>query len=355
MVGGQPTRIQQVPPRMTRIGAFISGCAGTILSPAELSFYRETNPLGLILFKRNVESNEQLRALTNSFREAVQRKNAPVFVDQEGGRVQRMGPPNNYWRAYPAAAKFGQLYETNMAQALRAARNAARLMGQDLFEVGITVDCLPVLDVPQPDGSNVIGNRAYATSPERVATLGRAHVAGLMEAGVLPVMKHIPGHGRATVDSHLDLPTVRASRAELEEVDFPPFAAMADLPMAMTAHIIYTAIDPINPATQSAIVIKDIIRDHIGFQGLLISDDLSMKALSGTMGEKTRKSLDAGCDVVLHCNGILHEMREVAAAAGALKGKALNRAKWALKMQRKPLPFDQKMAEIDLGTVLALT
>ncbi len=340
---------------MPRIAAFISGCAGTVLSADELAFFREANPLGLILFKRNVDSVEQLRTLTNAFRDAVRRKNALVLVDQEGGRVQRMGPPNNYWRAYPAAAKFGQLYETNKAHALRAARNSARLMGQDLFEVGITVDCLPVLDVPQPDGSNVIGSRAYAKMPEKVASLGRAHVAGLMEAGVLPVMKHIPGHGRATVDSHLDLPTVRASRAELEEIDFPPFAAMADLPMAMTAHIIYTALDPANPATQSAIVIRDIIRGHIGFQGLLISDDLSMKALSGTMSEKTRKSLEAGCDVVLHCNGILDEMREVAAAAGPLHGKALKRAKWTLKMQRKPLPFDQKLAETDLSTVLALT
>jgi beta-N-acetylhexosaminidase len=226
-------------------------------------------------------------------------------------------------------------------------------MAEDLIEIGITADCLPVLDVPQAGGHDVIGNRAYSLQIEHVMALARAHTAGLMDGGVLPVMKHIPGHGRSEVDSHHNLPVVDAKREELERVDFPPFAAFADAPMAMTAHVIYTAIDKSLPATLSKKIIKSVIREKIGFRGLLITDDLSMKALSGTLTEKCAQALGAGCDMLLHCNGILDEMREVAAAAGDLKGRALRRAKSALKSARKPQAFDKKAALKDLDLVVS--
>ena len=336
-----------------KIRSFISGCEGIELSSAEITFFREQNPWGLILFKRNCEAPVQIKALTSAFREAVGRKDAPVFVDQEGGRVQRLGPPSNYWRKYPSARAYGDLYAKNPLAALRTARHVGRLMADDLIEAGITADCLPVLDVPQTGAHDVIGNRAYSLHIEHVMALARAHTAGLMDGGVLPVMKHIPGHGRSEVDSHHNLPVVNARRDELERVDFPPFAAFADAPMAMTAHVIYTAIDKAAPATLSRKIIKSVIRGQIGFRGLLITDDLSMKALSGTLAEKCSKALSAGCDMLLHCNGKLDEMREVAAAAGELKGKALRRAKAALKSARKPQAFDKKAALKDLELVVS--
>ncbi len=337
---------------MAHIGAFISGCAGMALTAEEITFFKRTSPWGLILFKRNVESPAQLTKLTADFREAVGRKDAPVLIDQEGGRVQRMGPDT--WRKYPSARLFGDLYKRDKVAGLRAARAAGRLMGEDLAAVGITSDCLPVLDVPQPGAHDVIGNRAYAMEVEQVMALARAHTAGVMEAGVMPVMKHIPGHGRSEVDSHHNLPVVKASRAELEAIDFPPFAAFADLPMAMTAHVIFTALDSKNPATLSRKVIKSVIREQIGFQGLLMTDDLSMKALSGTFKEKVDAALQAGCDVVLYCYSDIGQMEQVAAAAGPLKSKALRRAKAALKTRRKPLPFDRKAALKDLEMVLSV-
>ena len=336
-----------------KIRSFISGCEGTQLSPDETTFFREQNPWGLILFKRNCETPAQIKALTTAFREAVGRKDAPVFIDQEGGRVQRLGPPSNYWRKYPAARAYGELYAKNPVAALRAARHVGRLMAEDLIEVGITADCVPVLDVPQAGSHDVIGNRAYSFQIEQVMALARAHVAGFVDGGVLPVMKHIPGHGRAEVDSHYNLPVVNAKRDELERVDFPPFAAFADAPMAMTAHVIYTSIDKNAPATLSKKIIKSVIRAQIGFRGLLITDDLSMKALSGTLAEKCTNALSAGCDMLLHCNGKLDEMREVAAASGELKGKALRRAKVALKSARKPQVFDKKAAIKDLELVVS--
>ena len=336
-----------------KIRSFISGCEGTELSSAEITFFREQNPWGLILFKRNCETPAQIKALTSAFRAAVGRKDAPVFVDQEGGRVQRLGPPSNYWRKYPSARAYGDLYAKNPLAALRTARHVGRLMAEDLFEIGISADCLPVLDVPQTGAHDVIGNRAYSLHIEHVMALARAHTAGLMDGGVLPVMKHIPGHGRSEVDSHHNLPVVNARRDELERVDFPPFAAFADAPMAMTAHVIYTAIDKAAPATLSRKIIKSVIRGQIGFRGLLITDDLSMKALSGTLAEKCSKALSAGCDMLLHCNGKLDEMREVAAVAGDLKGKALRRAKAALKSARKPQAFDKKAALKDLELVVS--
>ncbi len=336
-----------------KIRSFISGCEGLSLSAAEIAFLQEQNPWGLILFKRNCETAQQLKALTTAFRDAVGRKDAPVFIDQEGGRVQRLGPPSNYWRKYPEARAYGRLYEKTPLIALRTARHIGRLMAEDLMECGITADCLPVLDVPQPGSHDVIGNRAYSLNIEQVMALSRAHTAGFMDGGILPVMKHIPGHGRSEVDSHHNLPVVNAKRAELEQIDFPPFAAFADAPMAMTAHVIYTAIDKNAPATLSKKVIKSVIRESIGFRGLLMTDDLSMKALSGTFAEKCQAALAAGCDMLLHCNGVLPEMREVADAAGELKGKALRRARAALKSARKPQPFDKKAALKDWEMIVS--
>jgi beta-N-acetylhexosaminidase len=337
---------------MTFIGAFISGCSGPVLSTTERDFFARTKPWGLILFKRNCETPEQLKRLTGDFRDAVGRKNAPVFIDQEGGRVQRLGPPSNAWRRYPAARAYGDAFNASALAGLRAARNVGRLMAEDLIAAGITANCVPVLDVPQPGAHEIVGNRAYSDRIEAIMALARAHAAGFADGGVLPVIKHIPGHGRARADSHLELPVVDATRAELEAVDFPPFAAMADAPMAMTAHVVYTAIDKTAPATLSRKVISSVIRKQIGFRGLLMTDDLSMKALTGSYAEKTRRALDAGCDIVLHCNGEMAQMEEVAAAAGALKGKALSRARAALKAARKPQPFDRKMALRDLEVVL---
>ncbi|MFM8746089.1 MAG: beta-N-acetylhexosaminidase [Aestuariivirga sp.] len=338
---------------MTAIGAFISGCAGPVLSEAEQRFFARSNPFGLIVFRRNCESPEQLQALTQAFRQAVGRKHAPVFVDQEGGRVQRLGPPSNRWRQYPAARAYGEAYRRDRVLGLRTARNVGRLMAEDLIAAGITANCAPVLDVPQPGAHEIIGSRAYATEIEAIMALARAHAAGLAAGGILPVIKHVPGHGRARADSHLELPVVEAGLAELEAVDFPPFAAMADAPMAMTAHVVYTAIDASAPATLSKPVISSVVRGRLGFNGLLMTDDLSMKALSGTFTEKTLRALAAGCDLVLHCNGDLAEMQEVAAAAGVLKGPALARARAALKARLKPQPFDRKQALEDLNALLA--
>ena len=333
------------------IRAFISGCASLSLSSAETEFFSKVNPWGLILYKRNCDSPDQIKSLTSQFRAAVKRKDAPVFIDQEGGRVQRLNQP--HWRKYPSADVFGKLYSRSPILALRSARNAGRLMAEELEELGITSSCLPVLDVPQPGSHDVIGNRAYGLRPEVVVALAHAHMAGLMEGGILPVMKHIPGHGRSTVDSHHNLPIVKASRAELEGFDFLPFTALADCPMAMTAHVVYTALDADNPATLSRKIIREVIRKTIGFTGLLMTDDLSMKALGGSFAEKCERALNAGCDMLLHCGGDMGEMEQVAAAAGPLGGKAMRRAKQALKARRKPLPYDKKAALKDLEASLS--
>ena len=334
------------------IRAFISGCASTALNDAEIKFFAKNQPWGLILFKRNCESPEQIRSLTTKFRSAVGRKDAPVFIDQEGGRVQRLNQP--LWRKYPAAQEFGRLFSRSPILAFRTARNAGRLMAEELEELGITASCLPVLDVPQPGSHDVIGNRAYALRPEVIISLANAHMSGLMEGGILPVMKHIPGHGRSTVDSHLALPIVSASRAELEQFDFMPFSALANCPMAMTAHVIYTSLDSESPATLSRKIVREVIRKTIGFTGLLMTDDLSMKALGGTFAEKCERALNAGCDMLLHCGGGMSEMEQVAASAGALEGKAMRRAKQALKARRKPLPYDKKAALKDLEAILSV-
>ena len=317
--------------------AFVCGCAGTALDAAERAFLAESRPWGLILFRRNVASPEQLRALTASFREAVGRAGAPVLVDQEGGRVQRLTAP--HWPRYPAAARYAELDPEGSGEGSRMARLGAEIMARDLAEAGITVDCAPVLDVPVEGGTPAIGDRGFARDPRTVAALARSFAEGLMAGGVLPVMKHVPGHGRAEVDSHHDLPVVTAERAALER-DFAPFRALADLPMAMTGHIVFRAIDPDRPATTSKRVIDGVIRGEIGFDGLLLTDDLSMEALRGTLGERAAAAAAAGCDILLHCNGVMDEARAVAAAAPVLDGRAAERAAAALARLARPSQRD---------------
>ncbi|NNM73378.1 beta-N-acetylhexosaminidase [Enterovirga aerilata] len=318
--------------------AFIAGCAGQSLTAEEVAFFRDADPLGFILFRRNIADPDQVRALTAALREAVGRADAPVLVDQEGGRVQRLGPP--HWPRYPAGRAYGRL-AADLAGRSACARTGARLIAHDLRSVGIDVDCLPVLDVPVPGAHDIIGDRAYDTDPAAVAVLGRAAAEGLLAGGVLPVVKHIPGHGRAGVDSHESLPRVSASLAELRAQDFPPFRALADMPIAMTAHVVYEAIDPDRPATTSPLVVSEIIRGEIGFGGLLLTDDLSMRALSGSFRERAEAALRAGVDVVLHCNGDLAEARAVAEAAPRLSGESARRVAAAQARIAGPPPaFD---------------
>jgi beta-N-acetylhexosaminidase len=288
--------------------------------------------------------------LVAELRKLVENPDAPVLIDQEGGRVQRLGPP--HWPAYPPGAVFSTLYDTDRALGLQAARLSSRLIAADLIDLGITVDCLPLADVPVEGSDAVIGNRAYGTEPVKVAAIARAVADGLEQGGVLPVLKHIPGHGRATADSHFRLPTVDTVRNELERTDFAAFQPLADLPMAMTAHVVFSAIDPAQPATTSATMIEQVIRGVIGFQGLLMSDDVSMNALAGSIAERTRAIVDAGCDMVLHCNGKLEEMREVARQTPELSGQALARANKALASRKQPEPFDRQAARSELDALI---
>lgn len=317
--------------------AFISGLAGTAIGADEIAFFRDASPWGLILFKRNIDDPAQVKALTSRFRDIVG-WNAPVLVDQEGGRVQRLGPP--HWRAYPPGAAYAALYEGDRARGLEAAGLGGRLIAEDLVALGIDVDCVPVADVPVAGADRVIGDRAFGDTPDQVAALAGAQAEGLMTAGVLPVVKHLPGHGRATADSHLDLPVVDTDRATLEKTDFAAFRPLSSLPLGMTAHVVFSAIDAAQPATTSAIMIRDVIRGSIGFEGLLMSDDVSMGALSGTLSERSRAALAAGCDLVLHCNGNLDEMRLVAEASPLLAGEAASRADRALALRRNRIDID---------------
>ena len=329
----------------------IYGCGGTALSAGERAFFREARPWGFILFGRNVEAPGQIRALVRALRETVDDPVAPILIDQEGGRVARLKPP--HWHARPAAARFGALHDRDPETAREATYLNARLIAHDLAALGINVDCLPVLDVPVRGAHDVIGDRAFARDPATVIDLGRAQIEGLMEGGVLPVMKHIPGHGRAGADSHLSLPRVDASVEELSASDFVTFRSLDLCPMAMTAHVVYDSIDPQRPATTSPKVVRDVIRGEIGFNGLLMSDDLSMKALDGPIEVRTRAALFAGCDIALHCNGDMEEMELVASEAKTLEGQSLKRAEAALAHLVKPDPFDPAAAEARLAQLLA--
>ena len=316
----------------TRPRAVIFGCGGPVLTELERAFFAEADPLGFILFARNCENPDQVRALVAELLASVGRADAPVLIDQEGGRVQRLKPP--YWRDAPAAGVFAELAEDDLGRAEEAARLNARLIADDLSELGITVDCAPVLDVPQPGTDGIIGDRAVGSTPDLVALLGRAVCEGLMAGGELPMIKHIPGHGRAMVDSHQWLPIVDASRDQLNAFDFAPFRALSDMPWSMTAHVVYTAIDPDRPATTSPCVLDKIIRADIGFRGVLVSDDLSMQALTGSLGERAAAACAAGCDVVLHCNGDMAEMADIANNVGPLTNAAEERL-GAAELQRR--------------------
>jgi beta-N-acetylhexosaminidase len=331
--------------------AFITGVSGTELDATEREFIRSERPWGLILFKRNIDTPAQVIRLIQELRESLGDPDAPVLIDQEGGRVQRFGPP--HWPVYPPGAIFGALYDIDSTLGLNAARLSARLIAADLIDLGVTVDCLPLADVPVAGADAVIGNRAYGTEPAKVAAIARAVTQGLEQGGVLPVLKHIPGHGRATADTHFRLPEVDTSKAELERTDFAAFQPLADLPMAMTAHVVFSALDPAQPATTSATIIEQVIRGVIGFQGLLMSDDVSMNALAGSIAERTRAIFTAGCDMVLHCNGKLDEMREVAAQTPELSGRALERARRALASRKAPQPFDRPAARAELDALIA--
>ena len=330
--------------------AFITGISGTELNDAEREFIRAERPWGFILFKRNIEMPEQVMTLVQELRSIIGDPDAPVLIDQEGGRVQRFGPP--HWPVYPAGAVFGTLYDIDRGLGLTAARLSARLIAADLIDLGVTVDCLPLADVPVAGADAVIGNRAYGTEPGKVAAIARAVTEGLEQGGVLPVLKHIPGHGRATADTHFRLPEVATSKAELERTDFAAFQPLADLPMAMTAHVVFSALDPAHPATTSATIIEQVIRGVIGFQGLLMSDDVSMNALAGSIAERTRAIVTAGCDMVLHCNGDLDEMRAVARETPELSGMALKRAERALASRKAPQAFDRQAARAELDALV---
>ncbi len=330
--------------------AAVYGCSGPVLTAEERAFFAQARPWGFILFRRNIETPDQVRRLTAALRDTVQDAGAPILIDQEGGRVQRMGPP--HWPKYPPAAAY-LAAANDPLEARERVRLGARLMAHDLRAVGITADCLPVLDVPVPGAHDIIGDRAYAREPATVAQLGRAAAEGLLAGGVLPVVKHMPGHGRALADSHHDLPVVDAALDELDAWDFAPFRALSDMPAAMTAHVVFAAVDAKRPATQSRKVMR-LMRERLGFSGLIVTDDLSMQALKGGLEDRARRSLAAGCDVVLHCNGDLGEMQAVHRGVRPLRGASRRRAEAALaRLPRDAEPLDEAAARARFDALMA--
>jgi beta-N-acetylhexosaminidase len=330
--------------------ALITGLSGQTLTDEERRFYREVQPAGVILFRRNVADAEQLKRLVGDVRDAVGLVNFLVLIDQEGGRVQRLKPP--VARTLPPAAAYGELFARDAKKAKRAAFVIARLAAEELGAFGITMNCAPVLDLPVEGAHEIISDRAYGRETGQVVALAEAVANGLMAGGVTPVIKHIPGHGRANADSHFALPVVTSPHAELSATDFAPFKALAHMPAAMTAHVVYSALDPDNPASTSAIVTREIIRGEIGFDGLLMSDDLSMKALRGPMRARAEAVIAAGSDLALHCNGDLEEMRAAAAGVPELKGRAAERVAAASACAGRCDPYDKGDA---LGLLTGLT
>jgi beta-N-acetylhexosaminidase len=331
----------------------ILGLAGPELSEAERRFFRAVDPAGYILFKRNVVDRAQMRALTDALRGLSGREDLPILIDQEGGRVARMQPPE--WPAFPPGADFDRLYEIGPMSAIEAMRANAQALAVMLREVGVTVDCLPLLDVRQPGAHDIIGDRALGQEPLRVAALGRATIEGLQAGGVVGVVKHVPGHGRAMADSHVELPVVTADAGALD-TDILPFQRLNGAPMAMTAHVVYTAWDPDNCASLSAKVIGEIIRGRIGFDGLLMSDDLGMQALTGGFEERARGVIAAGCDVALHCSGDMAEMEACAGGAGAIAPEArarLERAMSTIAGAADATPFEALTSKRDALLALA--
>jgi beta-N-acetylhexosaminidase len=331
--------------------AFITGLAGPTLLDAERSFLATSRPAGIILFARKCVAHDQIRRLVGDSLDAIGNSNTLVLIDQEGGRVQRLRPPLG--RALPPAASFGTLYAHDPADACALARLVSRQNAEDLRALGINTNCAPVLDVPVAGAHDVIGNRAYGATPEQVAALGAEVAAGLAAGGVLPVMKHIPGHGRAGVDSHHDLPVVSTPRATLEATDFAPFRVLAHLPAAMTAHVLFTDIDGERPASTSPLVTAEIIRDAIGFRGLLMSDDVSMKALGGSIAARAAAVLQAGSDLVLHCNGVMAEMEAVASECPEITGASRERLEGALAVLQQREPFEPRLAEAAIARALS--
>lgn len=300
--------------------AVIFGCAGTTLNPEERAFFETHQPLGFILFSRNIENPDQVKSLINDLKSTVKHRNPPILIDQEGGRVVRLKSP--HWKAYPPANVFGEMAAANLDHAKQAVFENFQSIAQDLKDLGITVDCAPLLDLQVEGADQIIGDRSFSNDPHIVGILGHEVMRAFQAQGITPIIKHIPTHGPADCDSHLELPRVKLSHAELKP-HFEAFQVCKDAPWAMTAHIIYEAFDPENPATQSAKVIQDIIRGEIGFQGILVSDDLVMKALSGSFQDRARRSLAAGCDVVLHCSGNLDEMKDTIQGVGPLSSQVL--------------------------------
>lgn len=332
--------------------ALIVGLAGPTLLADERAFLSQSRPAGIILFTRNCLEPTQVAALVAAACAAIGDADTLVLIDQEGGRVRRLRPP--HWRELPPAAAYAALARRDLAAARRAALLAARLTAHDLRQMGINTNCVPVLDLVIPGAHEIIGDRAYGSDTEQVAVLGEAVAQGHLAGGVLPVIKHIPGHGRALADSHLELPVVDASRADLEALDFAPFRRLAHMPAAMTAHVIYSAVDAASPASTSAIVTTEIIRGHIGFQGLLMSDDLGMRALAGSFRSRAERVIAAGSDLALHCSGDLEEARDAAAGAGLLAGPALARFEKAAALTRARQPFDLAEARAALCQVLQM-
>lgn len=328
----------------------IYGCAGQALSADERTFFRKVRPAGFILFARNVKDPVQVTKLIEQMRDTVAGEKALVLIDQEGGRVARLKPP--HWKARPPGQRFADLYAGNPEAAKEAAYLNARLMAHELAALGINVNCVPVLDVPVSGANEVIGDRAYGRNVGGVIDLGRAVIEGMLDGGVLPVMKHIPGHGRANVDSHLALPRVGTDWEDLSTSDFVPFRSLNHCPLAMSAHVVYEAIDSSRPATTSPKLIRDIIRGEIGFGGLLLSDDVSMQALTGSIGARTKAALFAGCDIALHCNGKMDEMKQVAGEAGPLEGAAAQRFEAAMVQLAAPSGLDVDAGETRLTELL---
>jgi len=314
-------------PDGTPPNAVIFGCEGTALSEEEKAFFADADPFGFILFARNCADPDQLAALVAALRESVRRRDAPVLIDQEGGRVARLQAP--HWRHPPPQGLFAVMAEISLDDACRAAFLNARLIGRELATAGITVDCLPVLDLPQPDAHEIIGDRALGRDPDTIVRLGEAICEGLLAEAVLPVIKHIPGHGRARSDSHKALPLVETPLETLRETDFVPFRRLASQPWAMTAHVVFSALDPDRPATISPEIVGPVIRDEIGFKGLLLSDDIGMEALSGDFAQRAAASLAAGCDIALHCSGNLDEMKSAMPGVSPMTPDAEGRSQFA--------------------------
>ena len=332
--------------------AIIFGCSGAKLKSEEKSFFTEVQPTGFILFERNCKNPDQVRSLIQDLLSCIGNHKAPILIDQEGGRVQRLKPPQ--WRAAPAAAEFKALAKLDLGLAIEAVRLKAQLIAAELVDIGVNVNCAPVLDVPGPGSHEIIGNRALGDDAKTVSALGLAAAEGFLSLGVFPVIKHIPGHGRAMADSHIDLPVVDTPLEDLNLIDFQPFVELSHMPWAMTAHLVYTSIDKVMPATNSTVVIENIIRKTIGFEGVLVSDDLSMKALSGSLDKRAHDALLAGCDLVLHCSGVMAEMQIVSKGVSVLTNEAAARLLRSYDMLGKVLDWDKASVLARLNKIFQL-